>query len=128
MSDKFMVGDIVEAFGLEGRVVETKGRFNFMTFEIDVLFSINGVDEVRSFSKDGNYEHWHKTPSLKLVARPKLVRKFKMYQGLFKDESLSVFKVPDSLFENEGIARKYARECNEIFIKFIAEFEIEDEQ
>jgi ribosomal 30S subunit maturation factor RimM len=123
MSENFLVGDIVEAFGVEGEVVSTTGLFNCMTFEIDVKFGQYG--EIRSFSNEGNYEHWHKTPSLKLVKRPKQMRKIKMHQGLFKDDDLGVFKIPDCLFESEGIAKKYANECNETFIKFVAEFEIE---
>lgn len=63
---QFKVGDIVEAFGCEGRVVNV---FNDAEYPIEVKFEND--TQTCWFIKGGKYQTWHKTPSLVLVSRPK---------------------------------------------------------
>lgn len=75
---KFQVGDLVEAFGVEGEVV----AIDSSSWPIRVRFS-NGEDEL--FSADGKLFDWHDEPSLVLIERkPKYVKKT-LYAELFKD-------------------------------------------
>lgn len=62
----FEVGAVVEAFGVRGKVVNV---LNDAEYPIEVKF----VDGTQTcwFLKEGKYQTWHKTPSLKLVSRPK---------------------------------------------------------
>lgn len=57
----FMVGDIVEAFGVRG-VVETLKNSNVGVRFFDNNFQV--------FYFDGKAAQWHKTPSLKFIERP----------------------------------------------------------
>lgn len=59
----FIVGDIVEAFGLKGEVIYIQDP----PYIVRVQFQ-NMVKE--SFTLDGKLFDWHKTPLLKLIERP----------------------------------------------------------
>lgn len=62
---KFEVGDIVEAFGVRGKITEiTEDHL----YPIEVLFDNN---EGEAFTSDGKQHVWHKAPSLHLIERPK---------------------------------------------------------
>lgn len=76
MSEKFQIGDIVEAFGCSGVVVEVR---NGEKFCIQVNFDI-GV--CKSFLSNGAAQEWHKTPSLKLIERPIKKVKKKVWIGV----------------------------------------------
>lgn len=57
----FKVGDIVEAFGCRGTVVDIRDD------EYPVVVSFD--DNTNSFTQDGRERTWHKEPSLKLIER-----------------------------------------------------------
>lgn len=76
MSD-FKVGDKVEAFGVEGDVINDDINDDWGdVYPIFVHFE-NGHHV--SFTSDGKSHKWHKTPSLKLIERPKKTRVFKEF-------------------------------------------------
>lgn len=62
---EFRVGDIVEAFGCRGEV--TRHDHN-TDYPLVVSF---GPKHHEYFTSDGKLWDWHKTPSLKLIERPK---------------------------------------------------------
>lgn len=62
---QFKVGDICSAFGCEGTV---KQIATGCTYPVQV--ALNG-EHYHWFTLDGKLTDWHKTPSLKLVSRPK---------------------------------------------------------
>jgi len=67
MSDeKFEVGDEVEAFGLRGKVTRYHPPEGGIAL-VQVVFK----GHVHRFELDGRAEPWHKTPSLKLIAKKK---------------------------------------------------------
>lgn len=73
----FKVGDIVEAFGLIGTVVSVK-HSGF--YSVSVEYDLDGSFNVDHFTPDGRCHLAHKTPSLKLVERPKKTTK-KIVEG-----------------------------------------------
>lgn len=70
MSDepKFQVGDMVEAFGLPGVVIERDDQGD-ESFPIAVSFQ-SSMAPISTFTSDGRYHEWCKEPSLKLISRP----------------------------------------------------------
>lgn len=63
---QFKIGDIAEAFGVQGIVACTDVlTYNHLTISV----SFNGSYEY--FTQDGRLHVWDKTPSLKLITRPK---------------------------------------------------------
>lgn len=72
---QFKVGDIVEAWGCQGKVI--KMDWAGVQVEFD-----NCLEKV--FMEDGRYMYWHKEPILKLVERPKAKVKKILYQPAFK--------------------------------------------
>lgn len=89
---EFKVGDIVEAFGLRGRVF----RITLNTLcPIEVIYDIptsEGGDLKDDFTKDGLYNPYHKTPSLKLISRPKTKENKTIYRwvNLYADGRVSI--------------------------------------
>ena len=61
----FDVGDEVEAFGLDGRVVQSCGG------EVLAVFKSETGDVSLTFNSIGLLQYWHKEPSLKLVRKAK---------------------------------------------------------
>ena len=84
MSEKFEVGDVVEAFGVKGVVKEIKENSDF---PVKVSFEIGENLNIWSFTLDGKYFGWAKEPrSLKLVEKAKKEEpKKKYYRMIFKD-------------------------------------------
>ncbi len=78
----FKVGDIVEAFGVRGKVVSIDGAFR--RFPISVSF-INDIE--CSYTIDGLQSEWHKTPSLILISRSKKLISKTYYTIVFKGVS-----------------------------------------
>lgn len=71
---QFQVGDIVEAFGVRGTVHSVFGEDGGL--RVAVKFDVD-LGYVPTFSRDGLFRDWHKTPSLKLISRAKKkVKKF----------------------------------------------------
>lgn len=64
---KFQVGDVVEAFGLRGKVTFIDNYSS--NYPITVKYSDD--DHVASFTEDGKCYRYHKTPSLVLISRAK---------------------------------------------------------
>jgi len=96
----FKVGDKVMAFGIEGEVVEILNRDYYPVkawlYDTCTYF----------FTSDGKAADWHKTPSLKLIERPKKNKVFKEWickEGLISDRLLGDnFKDPFGVsWENE---------------------------
>lgn len=63
--NKFEVGDIVEAFGLKGKITNI---YDKALYPLEVNFENN---HIFGFMIDGKYANWHKEPSLKFISRPK---------------------------------------------------------
>lgn len=76
---EFKVGDIVEAFGMQGEIECVNAyiaRYGYL------VVRYNGEDGKRGYFRvDGRLESWHKAPALKLIERPK--KKVKKYKVLF---------------------------------------------
>lgn len=64
---QFQVGDIVEAFGVRGKVLEIRDD---LVYGVIVCFECENNSFQLMFQMNGIYEGWHKTPSLKLIERP----------------------------------------------------------
>lgn len=64
--EEFQVGDIVEWCGVQGKVDSIIMEDDY---SLCVLFGED--NDFAYFTLDGKYIHWHKTPSLKLISRPK---------------------------------------------------------
>ena len=58
----FKAGDLVEAWGYEFTLKENDSTM------FPLCAEPNG--KKRSFTEDGRYDDWHKTPTLKLISRP----------------------------------------------------------
>ena len=86
---EFKVGDIVEAFGVRGEVTCTD-RKTFVEVRLD-----HNVD-CFEFYKDGRYEHWHKTPSLKLIRRKKQRVKKTIWVNSYTDNNYCVYESEES--------------------------------
>lgn len=90
MSDKtkFKVGDIVEAFGVRGEVVEAHDSG---AYPVSIHFT--PIDCFEWFTENGRLHNWHLKPSLILIERPKKKRKetrtverwMNIYQGADPD-------------------------------------------
>jgi hypothetical protein len=90
MSEKFEVGDIVEALGCRGIVKEAADR------HVKVYFESN---EYVFFYPDGKLYDWQKEPSLKLIEKAKKEEpKKKYYRVIFKDNQ-GVWHVLTSLVD-----------------------------
>lgn len=72
---EFKVGDIVEAFGVLGRVTDINNDLNYPVVVQYTQLPAN-TDE---FALDGKLVHWHATPSLKLIKRPRKTKKIKVW-------------------------------------------------
>lgn len=68
----FKVGDIVEAFGVKGKVIDIDEE---RLYGIEVEFQVQEETKTYGFIKGGLSESWHKEPSLKLISRPKKMEK-----------------------------------------------------
>lgn len=115
---QFKVGDIVEAFGCEGRVVNV---FNDAEYPIEVKFEND--TQTCWFIKGGKYQTWHKIPSLVLVSRPKkkVTKTVEAWTNIYPDGRMSSFSdkvVADELAISNRIA------C----IKLTGTYEIEVEK
>lgn len=64
---QFQVGDIVEAFGVRGKVLEIRDD---LVYGVIVCFECENNSFQLMFQMNGIYEGWHKAPSLKLIERP----------------------------------------------------------
>lgn len=83
-SFEFKIGDIVEAFGLNGIVKDILGIPSDPLIEVD--FNVNETNMIdRLFFKNGTFQKWHKTPSLKFISRPKkkVVKTFETYVNIY---------------------------------------------
>lgn len=96
---EFQVGDVVEAFGVEGVVSEIDD--NEPHYPLLVKFP-NGEQDY--FAISGKYISWHKEPSLKLIERPKKKVLKTMYQAICKYLTGPRFYITDSLYEDEEMA------------------------
>lgn len=72
----FKVGDIVEAFGVKGKVIETDEE---RLYGVAVEFLIQKELKTYGFTRDGLSEAWHKEPSLKLIDRPQRTKKVNIF-------------------------------------------------
>jgi hypothetical protein len=72
--NSFIVGDIVEAWGLRGEVTRTYTAINKMEM---VHVSIGGHGN-HMFYSDGRKVTWHKEPTLKLIERKKVYKEVVM--------------------------------------------------
>jgi hypothetical protein len=68
MSEKFEVGDIVEAFGERGTIVSVREEDYFL---YKVVLSEVTPRVVLSFDSQGKYFDWQKEPCLKLIEKAK---------------------------------------------------------
>ena len=84
MIDEFMVGDLVETFGVRGEVVSITGGFHY---PVGVYFD-NG--HASYFTENGKDLDWHKEPSLKLIERPEKKVKKTFWFASWKDSYSSV--------------------------------------
>ena len=72
VKNEFQVGDVVEAFGLKGKVtaVKPEGESFFLSSDrLGVETLLEGGRRVY-FTHEGKGYPWHKEPSLKLIERP----------------------------------------------------------
>lgn len=80
MSTEFKVGDICEAFGVECEVIEIQ-ESNLEDSVVRVIMTDgHHKGDSFTFSIDGRYANWHKTPSLILKHRPKPKVMMQMYR------------------------------------------------
>jgi ribosomal 30S subunit maturation factor RimM len=75
---EFQVGDIVEAFGVRGKVTEVTA---FVYVKYDTEYAPRTSNN--SFLPDGRSCSWHVTPSLKLIERPKKTKKVKVWVNVW---------------------------------------------
>ena len=68
MSEKFEVGDVVEAFGERGTIVSVREE-DYSLYKV-VLSEVT-PRVVLSFNSQGKYFDWQKEPSLKLIEKAK---------------------------------------------------------
>jgi len=94
---KFQVGDIVEAFGVRGRVDRADTSVISVTYTDPSAACIAGGN---AFTPDGRLHIWHVTPSLKLIERPRKTKKVKVWVNVFKPPS----------FDRQAAVLSYANE------------------
>jgi hypothetical protein len=83
MSEKFEVGDVVEAFGERGTIVSVREE-DYSLYKV-VLSEVT-PRVVLSFNSQGKYFDWQKEPSLKLIEKAKKEEpKKKYYKMIYKD-------------------------------------------
>lgn len=112
----FEVGDIVESFGVRGKVTKIHNPEE-VTCPIVVVF--DGMN-VNYYTLDGKSEDWHKESSLKLIERPKkkVTRSFvgtileaKQGHKLIIDGHLEVTDIPNledvKVYNNVKVTYEY---------------------
>lgn len=97
---EFKKGDIVEAFGLEGVVIE----IDHDDPTLPILVRYKDSEQINYFTNDGKFNSIHKLPSLKLIERPKQKKKVMMYPALVKN-TCNYF-VTETLFETDDEAKE----------------------
>lgn len=81
VKNKFQVGDIVEAFGIKGKIVAIDTTYP-ESLPVEVVF--NNEQKMKEwFALDGRESLWHITSSLKLIDRP--IKKVKKWVNLYRD-------------------------------------------
>lgn len=80
----FQKGDIVEAFGLRGKVVFTYSKGHY---SVKVKYDTGSFDD---FTSHGLYANHHKEPSLKLVERPKkkIKKTVELYVNIYPNKDV----------------------------------------
>lgn len=111
---KFKTGDIVEAYGVRGKVVEI--TYGIM-YSVLVELNIDGGPYFIRFTDDGKEQSWHQTPNLSLIERPKKKVK-KTIEGWTILSSLDLYST------KEGVER-YSN-SNEVIVKIVGEYEVEE--
>lgn len=66
--EQFQVGDIVEAFGVTGKVTNLLPTSEF---PVEVSFELPFGKRYEAFTSDGKLYDWHQEPVLKFISRPK---------------------------------------------------------
>lgn len=95
---KFKVGDIVEAFGIRGVILNIDETVFRMNVEFDGIHSV-------IYNLDGHLCHWHKEPSLKFIKRPKKYKEvtIETFGNIYPNEIVIVYQNPDFAFSNQTI-------------------------
>ena len=85
VKNKFQVGDIVEAFGIKGKIVAIDTTYP-ESLPVEVVF--NNEQKMKEwFALDGRESLWHITSSLKLIDRP--IKKIKKWVNLYSSKYMS---------------------------------------
>lgn len=120
---EFQKGDIVEAFGLRGVVTYTDTITNDISVEVKTEY--DNITRYLLFTKDGKAEKFHKTPSLKLISRPKAVKKVTMYPVLVQPESDIPF-ISDELFVTLAKGQEAYPRATDLITSMGVEVTVED--
>ena len=126
-TNEFRVGDVVEAFGVRGRVTDIKTSIRTWAYPVLVTFDLkdeNDISYVDYFNMEGKRSSWHRVPDLKLISRPKKVKKI-LYEAVIK--SSMYFERSRILFENiEDVKKAYGNPIGEIYLVNPIEIEVEE--
>lgn len=114
MTEKFKVGDIVEAFGVRGAVGVV-----YESSDFPVECSFNG--HIFWFNREGMASSWHKTPSLVLIEHPKkkVLKTVEFYVNFNKDGFYTTYTY-------EVAARHYRGDAVVVAQKFTHTYEVEE--
>ncbi|MCK5127798.1 MAG: hypothetical protein KAR42_16195 [candidate division Zixibacteria bacterium] len=101
MRIKFKTGDIVEAFGLKGKVKIGGNEI----YPVEVSFENDHHD---SFTADGRAYDWHIDSSLRFISRPKrkVKKKIKGFVNVFGDGSGYYYSNPDDAHSRACLSTK----------------------
>lgn len=116
----FKVGDVVECCGAEGVVEHV---YENVTYKVQVSFKDeNNKIAISHFTEDGRLFHFHKTPSLVLVSRPKkkVTKTVEKWINIYPSHA-------GGFYSDEKNADEYAQQNRIACVKLTGEYETESD-